>query len=231
MLSVSPVACIPGGRHAHNKAEFVDGLFGAMIVDPPDGVPDPINERFEVGADFDQVLFVGDWSHEKWEDNEQKYLGRQGEYPGYDRDMAMQSQDPTLPHLPDYPWPTHSVILNGRGQFPCEGRYVSEADCRIIREWGWLWWEDQSQPKPEPNPERPNFCRGAAAPHVLCSPRTHCYCLLRHTVGDFCWVCPRSARLTLYGLVVGVAGCGAQVSATPCDHRMSATAESRPPPS
>lgn len=63
--------------HAHNKAEFVDGLFGAIIVDPPEGVVDPINERWGITPENDQMLFVGDWSHESWEENEQKYLGRQ----------------------------------------------------------------------------------------------------------------------------------------------------------
>jgi hypothetical protein len=93
-------------------------------------------ERWGVPAALDQLLFAADWSHERWEDNEQKYLGRQGEYPGYDR--GLRGEDPQLPHLPDYPWPTHSVVLNGRGQFPCEGRWVTEADCRIIREHGWV---------------------------------------------------------------------------------------------
>jgi FtsP/CotA-like multicopper oxidase with cupredoxin domain len=149
--------------HAHNKAEFVDGAWGAIIVEPREGVPDLINQRWGVEPDYDQLLFVGDWSHESWEDNEQKYLGRQGEYPGYDADRQRMSE-PHLPHLPDYPWPTHSVILNGRGQFPCEGRYVSADDCRIIMEWGWVWWENQSLPRPEPNPARPNLCRGQCNP-------------------------------------------------------------------
>ena len=87
-------------------------------------------------AALDQLLFAADWSHERWEDAEQKYLGRQGEYPGYER--GLRGEEPQLPHLPDYPWPAHSVVLNGRGQFPCEGRWVTEADCRVIREHGWV---------------------------------------------------------------------------------------------
>ena len=149
--------------HAHEKAEFVDGLYGAIIVEPREGSADPINERWGVRPEYDQMLLTGDWSHESWEDNEQKYLGRQGEYPGYEADQQ-RTGSPQLPHLPDYPWPTHSVILNGRGQFPCEGRWVTEADCRVIREWGWLWWENQSMPRPEPNPDRLNFCRGQCNP-------------------------------------------------------------------
>jgi iron transport multicopper oxidase len=72
--------------HAHNKAEFVDGLFGAFIVDPPPGEVELINRRWEIPDEYDQILFIGDWSHESWEDNEQKYIGRQGEYPGYEDD-------------------------------------------------------------------------------------------------------------------------------------------------
>ena len=96
---------------------------------------------------------LADWSHERWEDNEQKcaarrppapaallswahsvgasaargphcfaaavracasarrYMGRVSEYPGYDEGHV--SGRPQLPHLPDYPWPSHSVLLNG----------------------------------------------------------------------------------------------------------------------
>ena len=56
---------------------------------------------------------------------------------------------------------------------------MSEADCRIIREFGWLWWEDQSQPKPEPNPDRPNFCRGQVRPQAsLLRYASLCYTVL-----------------------------------------------------
>lgn len=146
--------------HAHHHAEFVDGLKGAFIILPKAGDVDVIDQLYSPAAD--ELVILSDWSHERWEDNAQKYLGRNGEYPGYN--VRAESGVPDQPHLPDYPWPAHSVLVNGRGQFPCKGRYVTEEDCAIIREFGWCWWENQSLPKPAPKPGRPGFCAGQCNP-------------------------------------------------------------------
>eukprot|EP01065_Artemidia_motanka_P035079 TRINITY_DN43000_c0_g1_i1.p1 TRINITY_DN43000_c0_g1~~TRINITY_DN43000_c0_g1_i1.p1 ORF type:complete len:749 (+),score=225.39 TRINITY_DN43000_c0_g1_i1:50-2296(+) len=146
--------------HAHHHAEFVDGLKGAIIILPKEGDVDTVDKLYR--PTVDEVVIIGDWSHERWMDNAQKYVGRNGEYPGYLE--GVESGVPDQPHLPDYPWPAHSILINGRGQFPCEGRYVTEEDCAVIREFGWCWWENQSMPKPAPKPGRPGFCSGQCNP-------------------------------------------------------------------
>eukprot|EP00475_Leptophrys_vorax_P021128 TRINITY_DN28873_c0_g1_i1.p1 TRINITY_DN28873_c0_g1~~TRINITY_DN28873_c0_g1_i1.p1 ORF type:complete len:795 (-),score=140.61 TRINITY_DN28873_c0_g1_i1:118-2478(-) len=101
--------------HSHSPQQYGDGIFGAFIIEE-----DEPNPKYS----DDPVLFINDWHHETYHTVTAKYISRIEEYPGF---------------IPDYPWPSQNVLLNGRGQFPCT--WILEEDCVNIRNWGWPWFE------------------------------------------------------------------------------------------
>jgi len=112
--------------HSHAAAQTMDGLAGLLIIDPEEGVEDPIQTRYSYTLDLPMV--IQDWSHEQHKDLETRYLTRLHSY--------TQSINGTKQaFLADYPWPIYDVLINGRGQTDC--KTLSWQDCENVRRWGW----------------------------------------------------------------------------------------------
>ena len=52
--------------HAHTGNLYLDGFFGPLVIDYPDGAVDPVRQQFDYSADYTMTL--NDWFHERAED-------------------------------------------------------------------------------------------------------------------------------------------------------------------
>jgi FtsP/CotA-like multicopper oxidase with cupredoxin domain len=135
--------------HSHAPEQYADGLYGAFIIEEEE------EEEKEFAGDY--VVFIQDWHHETYHTNSAKYLNRIGEFPGF---------------VPNYPWPSENVIINGRGQFEC--KWISEEDCIDIRKWGWNWFLKNASKMPEPTlrEEQSGQCQPIRPPFIgRCIPK------------------------------------------------------------
>ena len=88
--------------HDHSHTMYGDGLFGPIIIDYPPSETDPV--RVDYPYKQEHVIMMQDWMHESTADLMALYKGPYGSYPGFQ---------------PKYPWPTTSLLINGRGSFNC----------------------------------------------------------------------------------------------------------------
>ena len=111
--------------HSHVAAQTMDGISGIIIIE---GDSDTVKNDKNYKYDIDQILAVGDWSHEVSDDLAARYLSRIGP-PSIGEEFF---------NLPDYPWPSYGILLNGRGQTDCTN--ISHDDCDKVREFGWPYF-------------------------------------------------------------------------------------------
>eukprot|EP00656_Telonema_subtile_P042107 TRINITY_DN4755_c0_g2_i1.p1 TRINITY_DN4755_c0_g2~~TRINITY_DN4755_c0_g2_i1.p1 ORF type:complete len:513 (-),score=69.96 TRINITY_DN4755_c0_g2_i1:81-1619(-) len=145
--------------HSHVAAQTADGLQGAIVILPAEGKQDPVMSHTPYKRD--QELTVMDWSHETSDDLIARYTARIGAFQqtipkakigvtnsitaNEHTDANTRSKvDVKESFLPDYPWPSMNVLLNGRGQTEC--KTLTYADCERIRVVGWPHWLNSSNP-------------------------------------------------------------------------------------
>ncbi|EDQ87819.1 uncharacterized protein MONBRDRAFT_26986 [Monosiga brevicollis MX1] len=88
--------------HSHVGAQYSEGAYGALVIDPPLGELDSIATRFPYEQDY--VLMLAEWFHD----------------PGVELGRRLRSPWQAFPGFrPAYPWPPVSVLLNGKGRFNC----------------------------------------------------------------------------------------------------------------
>merc|ERR1719494_1238079 len=111
--------------HSHVAAQAMDGISGLIIIEgDTDDVKNDKNHAYKI----DQILAVGDWSHEVSADLIARYHTR----------IGPPSVGELHFNLPDYPWPSYGVLLNGRGQTDCTN--ITHDDCDDVREFGWPYF-------------------------------------------------------------------------------------------
>ena len=100
----------------------------------------------EFPYEHDEPFMIEDWAHERSAALDARYLTR---IASYEQELAENwweagsggadagASAETVPSrfLPDYAWPSYSVLLQGRGQFSCT--WYSQADCERVRTYGW----------------------------------------------------------------------------------------------
>mmetsp|Transcript_98575 Transcript_98575/g.287590 ORF Transcript_98575/g.287590 Transcript_98575/m.287590 type:complete len:821 (+) Transcript_98575:10-2472(+) len=129
--------------HSHVSAQYADGLFGAIVIEPAEGDSDVVMDR--VPYTHDQVLTLQDWLHETYYDISARYNTRIGAFT-----QTYQKDGVTLPFMPDYPWPSSYILLNGRGQTDCKWRLWR--DCSEVRLKGWEHHLDHARRPRSPKP-------------------------------------------------------------------------------
>ena len=99
--------------HSHSGLQSSDGFQGSFIIE---------DNPMDIARDY--VVAVQDWNHELYTTLHVKYTSRNGAYAGFQA---------------DYPYPTTSILINGRGQFDCLTQFVSQLDCDLVRKYGWQY--------------------------------------------------------------------------------------------
>jgi len=127
--------------HSHVSTQYADGIYGVIVIEPAEGEVDPVKERTPYTDD--QVVTLQDWVHETYHDVSTRYNTRIGAFTQHYSRFNV-----TLPFMPDYPWPSSFVLLNGRGQTDCKWRLWK--DCSEIRLKGWAYYFNHTLPPETP---------------------------------------------------------------------------------
>jgi FtsP/CotA-like multicopper oxidase with cupredoxin domain len=86
--------------HSHTATQYSDGLVGPIVILPTE--PDPILTNWAYTQDH--MLMLQDWFHERSSDIVNLYRGPRSIFRHFS---------------PQYPWPTVSLLINGKGLFNC----------------------------------------------------------------------------------------------------------------
>lgn len=92
--------------HSHVKSQYAEGLWGALIIHPQK----PPAHKY----DEELVITLNDWYHTRTSSNEDWYLSKSN-------------------RLGRTPFPD-SILLNGRGYYPCEQAWERNLSCRKKRQ-------------------------------------------------------------------------------------------------